>query len=311
MDRFWRARAAGMLTCRLYHRVAERGRFPFMEDVGAPSISPDALKRELGFLRDQGARFMTFADLRRGEFPSEHEFGVIVSFDDGLRDNYEEGLMVLDALGIPGVIFQSSGLVDSDHLIWEHELYWVAANEEMSACLVQRAHALLPDAQALTGPALVHYLRERAPVDQVEAILDHVERQFGTAQAQMEIAERLYPTSEHLRRAQSGGHEIGSHGDRHYMRSSVSAEVFEDELLRSSERLGAILGRAPTAFSYPFNSFLPGDDEVCARYFEQAATVEGITVSRTGDPLRIPRQSWLGPSRNGLRERRWLWTGRI
>jgi peptidoglycan/xylan/chitin deacetylase (PgdA/CDA1 family) len=114
-----------------------------------------------------------------------------------------------------------------------------------------------------------------------------------------------------LRRARESGHEIGSHGHRHYKRSSIDAELFEDELHRSSQRLAGILDQVPAAFSYPFNSYLPGDKDICARYFQQVATVDGEPIARSCNPLEIPRMNWPGPARNGLRARRWLWTGRI
>ena len=65
------------------------------------------------------------ADLRRGLFPEQGEFGVVVTFDDGFRDNYLTGLEVLDTLGIKGVFFQCSAMIDGDQLIPEHALYWL------------------------------------------------------------------------------------------------------------------------------------------------------------------------------------------
>lgn len=311
MDRYWRRRARGRLACLLYHRVAESGLFPFIEQAGASAITREDLFNQLKFLQDQGARFMTFADLRRGEFPSADEFGVIVSFDDGFRDNYEEALEVLDALGIPGVIFQSSALVDSRKLIWEHALYWIAADTAMTALLEERAHLLLPKSKGLSGSELTNFLRQSVPVADVEKILAEVEEKFNTQKAQAELTAKLYPSAEHLLRAQKRGHEIASHGHRHYVRANIDEDVFEEELRSSSSELGKIIGEPPAAFSYPFNSYLPGDKEICGRYFQQVATVDSKPISISCDPLEIPRFSWPGPARNPLRARRWLWTGRI
>lgn len=76
-----------------------------------PADPPGELAAELGYLQRRGARFLTYADLRAGRYPSANEFAVIVSFDDGLRCNYEEGLEVLEGLGVPAVFFQSSGML--------------------------------------------------------------------------------------------------------------------------------------------------------------------------------------------------------
>ena len=116
---------------------------PFLDRFGVPPIPPAALAAELGFLRRSGARFL---DLRRSEggpLPLGSEFAVIVSFDDGLRCNYEEGMDVLQALGIPAVFFQSTGMLAGGELVWEHALYWYAAHPTLAPRLEELARRRL------------------------------------------------------------------------------------------------------------------------------------------------------------------------
>ena len=73
----------------------------------------------------------------------------------------------------------------------------------------------------------------------------------------------------------------------------------------------AIVGFSPTFISYPFNIRQSGDNEIGSRYFQQVATVDGGSLLRDHDPLAIPRATWPGTSRNSMRRRRWLTTGKI
>ena len=95
-DPYWRRRLNGKVLCLLYHRVDHPGRVPFLDRFGVPPIPPKTLLNELSFLKMQGAHFLTFSDLRHGYFPRRNQFGVIVSFDDCLRDMYTSATGVLE-----------------------------------------------------------------------------------------------------------------------------------------------------------------------------------------------------------------------
>lgn len=310
-DGHWLRLRRGSVACLLYHRVSEPGSAPFLDGVGAAPITPDDLAAEMRFLQAQGATFLTMADLRQGRFPSTSEFGVVVTFDDGFRDNYTLGLQVLDTLGIRGTIFQATGMVDATTLLWEHALYWYQADAAAMHRLAGLAHARMPALNPLTGSDLVFTLRERSSIDEVESLLAAVREIEGNDAAQSEAARSLYPSTADLQGATRRGHEVGSHGHRHVPRRNMDADRFEQELVRSKEVLAKALGAAPLAFSYPFNSREPGDRAICARHFTQAMTVDAQLITRGTDPLALPRFNWPGPHRNALRRRRWLLTGRL
>jgi peptidoglycan/xylan/chitin deacetylase (PgdA/CDA1 family) len=310
-DRVWRRRLLGKVMCVLYHRVGPRGAVPYLDRFGAPPIAQEELSRELDILRSRGARFMTFAGLRNGEFPDGSEFGVIVSFDDGFRDNYAGALDVLDSLGIRATIFQSTAMVDAPTLIWEHALYWYWDQPRMRDALIELAHQRIAASRASGGDALLAFLRDALPAAEVESLLAEMSVRFECGPALREQARLLYPARQDLIGAQARGHEIASHGHHHYRRGCLDATAFEGELRRSSSALTEILGQAPAAFAYPFNDHQSGDETICGRHFVQAATVDGALIERNTPPLSLPRFTWPGPHRNALRRSRWLWTGSI
>src|SRR5262249_48446242 len=126
---------------------------------GVPAIDPDELASDLTYLKRNGACFLTFDDLRAGQFPSEREWGIIVTFDDCFHDNYTQGIEVLSALGIKAVFFQTSGLVDGKELIWEHQLYWYSRNDLVATRFIRLANAVL----ASMGLALIAHQNDIVP----------------------------------------------------------------------------------------------------------------------------------------------------
>src|SRR5262249_46264118 len=141
---------------------------------GVPAIDPDELASDLSYLKRNGACFLTFDHLRAGQFPSEREWGVIVTFDDCYHDNYTQGIEVLSTFGIKAVFFQTSGLIDGQDLIWEHQLYWYNRNHQVAARFLRLANAVL----TLMGLApiahqkgIVHTLRDQIPFSVTAEIL--------------------------------------------------------------------------------------------------------------------------------------------
>lgn len=313
-NRYWRKRLRGRIICLLYHRVNSPENDAFLTLGGSPVITPRDLEEELRFLKRQGASFLTFADLRKGVLPDSTEFGVIVSFDDCFLDNYTNGLKVLESLGIKAVFFQTTGMIESVELIWEHVLYWLNRDPKVSlsfAALAHRVFAGEPGLAGLSGSKLVFHLRENVPATLVRDLLSCAKQELSSDGELAEVAHRVYARTSHVQAAYRMGHEIGSHGHRHFKRANIDDETFDKELALSASTLTQMLGSAPGAFSYPFNSYRTGDASICSRYFQQAATVDMKVIDRTTDPMWLPRFSWPGPARSSNRRRRWLLTGRI
>ena len=168
--------ARGKVACLLYHRVVDpaEDRFDFLTRGGLPAISPRELASDIAFLRQKGAKFFTFEDLRGGSFPSHGEFGVIVCFDDCFRDNYVAGREVLEAHGVRGVFFQTSSLVERNDLLWEHALYWCGRNSATRERLRQVGLRVLnghcaASLQCAADP--ISFLRDDVPYEYAKNVL--------------------------------------------------------------------------------------------------------------------------------------------
>jgi len=281
-----------------------------------PVISPEGLEEELSFLIKKGAAFFTAGQLLNGSFPKPDEAGFIITFDDCFLDNYRAGLDALEKSGIKGVFFQSTDMVEGKTLIWEHALYWFIRNVESAEAFTAAAHKILaeyPKASRLSGSQLAEYLinGEEVPLDKIEALIENVINATGCRDELSEIAGRIYPKPQDLQRAHQLAHEIGSHGHRHYRRTIIKRGLFEQELALSSNIISGIVGRKPTAFSYPFNSYFEEDKAICSKYFSQVFTVDKAHIAPGADRLSLPRFTWPGNVNNPFRRRRWLLTGTV
>ncbi len=290
-ERLWARRLRGRALAPLYHRVDPPGRYPFLDRGGSPTLASAELAKDLAFWRELGARFGTFADLRTGTWPGPDAIGIVICFDDGFRSVYVEGLPVVEAAGARATIFQTTAMIAPAPLLWEHALY-----------LHLGADADRRERDRLRSAASRAEIAER---------LERVRAAVGAGIDESALAAELYPEPELLLRAAVRGHEIASHGHGHEVRSRLSDEAFEAELVRSSAILRDLLGEAPRAFSYPFGGSRPGDGAICLRHYDQAAVVRPEPVDERTPAAAIPRCTWPGPPKSQQRWRRWLLTGRI
>lgn len=293
----------------VYHRVDSSAEKDFLDLGGVPRITPENLQMELGFLVNLGVRFMSFQDLREGEFPDSNEIGVIVSFDDGFRDTYEQGLPVVEAVGARATVFQCTAMIEAEQALHEHRLYLclfageIAERQRRQQILVKR---ILPERATSHGLAtLLEVALTKTPFKVLHELLAEISPGLECS------TKDLYPDRGLLRHARSAGHEIGSHGHRHLHRNSLSDAEFESELQKSVADLESVLGRSPQVFSYPFGASAPGDAERCRHYFGQLATCERRFITPHTSAMEMGRFSWPGTAPNRLRLRRWLLTGSV
>ena len=93
-----------------YHGVAESRR---RDDLSMLLVAPERFREQLALLRSAGFRFVTMAELAREAGGSEPPAGLAaITFDDGMRNNHEVALPILQELGIPATVYVTIGFID-------------------------------------------------------------------------------------------------------------------------------------------------------------------------------------------------------
>ncbi len=291
----------------LYHRIGDAGEHPFLDKGGSPVTTEKELSSDLTFLKQQGAQFIRFKDLLEHNFSTD-EFTVIICFDDCFSSNYHRGLSLLEKMDVPATFFQSTALIDAEELLWEHALYWLAFDPQLSSKFWSLVMSL---GWQSVQRGQVDTIRDHVHPDKIMQCI-HVFGQMhpGVSKQMMRKARQLYPLTADVYRANREGHEIASHGHQHWLRSMVSDGEFECDLKVSLKKLQGLEVQAQS-FSYPFNSYLEQDKKLVGRHFDFVATVDGGAINKQSNHLALPRNTWPGPAKNRLRQRRWLLTGKV
>lgn len=80
------------------------------------AVSPDAFRRQVQWLKENGFSFHTISQLASDLSPTGRP-RVVLTFDDGFADNLTVAVPILKELGATGTVFVTTGLVQGDEKI--------------------------------------------------------------------------------------------------------------------------------------------------------------------------------------------------
>lgn len=243
------ARWSGVLAL-AYHRIGDPA--GSLHDHALFSARQDEFAQQVAFLKRHfdviGPQDLAGLDAApRGRH-------VLISFDDGYRDNHALAFPVLRAQGVPALFFVTTGFLDGTHSAWWDDIAWMVrharapslpAGEWLRAplpttppCIETTIKALLAAYKSLDGArcaAFLHWLAEAA----------------GSGPRPAGEATGSWMTWDMLRDLRDGGMAIGGHTVRHPVLSRLTAAEQAAEISGSAARLRAELGQPMRWFAYP------------------------------------------------------------
>jgi peptidoglycan/xylan/chitin deacetylase (PgdA/CDA1 family) len=305
----------------VYHRVTE-----LRSDPWALAVPPRRFERHLEVLRRQCSAISLDelrVGLRDGRLP---ERAVVVTFDDGYRDNFTEARPLLERYQVPATFFVCTGPVGSGEPFWWDVLdgLVLGAAPLPPSLTVQLGSTTFrwarPDpmdertddsaaGRAWRGWEPPRTVRQRLFVDLWRGLreLPDAQRWDGLRELAAQIHDsgaipvRGVSLDAEEIACLSGGDlfEIGAHSVRHSMLSTLSEEEQRREVVLSRQELESITGRRVGTFAYPF-----GTGEAYTRTtsrlvreagYDCACTVDTRVVTRSTNPFAMPRiyaQDW-------------------
>lgn len=179
--------------------------------------------------------------------------GVMITFDDGYRNNFELALPVLRAEAATATFFITSGFLDDRAVTWWDDIAWMVHTSRRS---------VIPPGQWTAEP--FELAQDREPVilrlvrtykllsdSESEVFLDWLGEVTGQGRCPVGAANEMWMTWDMVREMDRAGMSIGGHTVTHPVLANCSAEKQHWEVEVSKERIEAELGHPITAFSYP------------------------------------------------------------
>jgi peptidoglycan/xylan/chitin deacetylase (PgdA/CDA1 family) len=254
----------GQAVILMYHSIS-RGR----PDPWNLCVDPDRFADQLRLLRD---RFQVVSLGALGEALAARRTlsrAVVISFDDGYRDNLLVAKPLLEQEGLPATVFVATGYLDAGRDFWWDEL------EAFCASSSQPSRPLWQTLQPLT---------HEARFQRLDKLWESIDTPRPKPSLPLSVGEL-----ESL--AEGTLIEIGAHTVTHPHLSSLSVDRQREEIQVSKASLADITGRPVTAFSYPHGDFSELTlGVVRSAGFQTACTTHSAPVARRrAQSLALPR----------------------
>lgn len=222
-----------------------------------------------------------------------------ITFDDGLRDHFDNAIPILKKYGAFGTFFIITSTFDGKVPV-AHKLHQIRSRLSIPD-LIKKYNEFMPDRPIPTDAFIDKNERyddvltsnfkttiSRLPREEADNFLAHLISELGWKESEM--AKKLFITPEEVRKMSEAGMEIGAHSDSHDSLAVLSEAEVERDVVKSMKVLTELLGKGVPVFSYPHGQFKPERLAI----FEKAGFCLGVTterrsVSKEDRPMTLPR----------------------
>lgn len=279
------AHAAG-LSRRLAHRI-NAPRVLMFHGIGDGPYPLQAFRRQMIYLRTHFT-LISLDTLLRGLFQGQPlpRDPLVLTFDDGLRNNATMAFPVLQEQEIPATFFVCPGLIESRQWLWNQEarLRLNSLDQKQFTRLGQQLQPVPP-----TIETLIDWMKT-LPLDQrrqVETLIREATPQFNPTREDRLSHELM--TWQDLEALDPELITIGGHSFSHPILTQLDSEALDHEIAECRGTLEAKLNRRVRHFCYPNGAHNPIVIEAVRRHFDSALTTDIGFIPSRPDPYRLPR----------------------
>jgi peptidoglycan/xylan/chitin deacetylase (PgdA/CDA1 family) len=266
-------RARRNLQILTYHRVNDEG------DIYFPATRIGVFDRQMRYLSKNFNVLPLEEAVERMANSDLGENTMVVTLDDGYRDNFVNAFPVLKKYGLPTTIFLASGVIGNGGLLW-HDRVFSAFRSTRTPVMEDPAgsgkvYALRSSEERIVAlRATLRWLRTLPETGRQEAIFA-LEEALETGEQDAEEAIML--RWEEIRHMQNHRVTFGSHTQTHPILSALPEQTAREEICHSKELIEKQIGIPVKAFAYP-NGTENDFDETSIRILKDAGFTCAVTT---------------------------------
>ena len=250
-----------MITSVMYHYVRP------VEESNLRYLSLNDFEKQLDWLEKSIGKFVTQEDWEQSKAGHKTD-GVLLTFDDGLKDHIEYVLPILQSRKIFALFFVSTGPLSSETMLAVHLTHKLLSIGKSSEIL-DFFHLQLPDSiwrKLHRGAAASAYTKHR-DLDvnvSIKKVVNYLFTDFNLQEtleatadkflsnSLKQLAQSWYLSELDIKNIAKAGMKIGSHSCTHKLLSLLHSEEVYSELAQSKNILEEVLGVAVDEFCYPY-----------------------------------------------------------
>jgi len=298
-------RAAGCpwLPVVTFHRVLDPTRQgPYLLDDGVVDASPDEFERHVRTIGRYFTPIGTDDVVASAAGVPLPKNPILVSFDDGYKDNVEVALPILKRHGVKATFFIATDYLSRRRVFWWDRINYIL--KRSTAARITLAYPsdielslATPDDRAAAINRALRVVKTHVGLD-LERFLDELAIAADVRWApvvERDLAEANLMTWDQVRELRAAGMDIQSHTRTHRVLQTLDAKQLREELRGSRDDLEQELGAPISAISYPVGHRLQQRDDL-RQALKDAGYKLGFTnatgthrIRPDGDPYDVSR----------------------
>jgi peptidoglycan/xylan/chitin deacetylase (PgdA/CDA1 family)/CelD/BcsL family acetyltransferase involved in cellulose biosynthesis len=233
-----------------YHRIGDGSNSPF--DRALWSATTDEFDSQIRLLKHH-VDIVSPDDLS-DIATRRHGRHVLITFDDGYRDNYKTAFPILRSHGIAALFLVTTGFIDRSRLSWWDEIAWMVRTSRRreilpSSWINERIEFDEPDRERAIAKLLAVY--KALPGDATTAYLDELSQATGSGRYAGDDGASIWMTWDMLREMQQEGMAVGGHTVTHPILANLAPDQQCEEIAGCAKRIREEMGRPMRCLSYP------------------------------------------------------------
>lgn len=259
-----------LLMVLTYHRIGNAAETRY--DSGTFSASAEQFDAQIAYLK----RCFHIVGLQEAceILAGRHApagISILITFDDGYRDNYTLAFQILRSHNVPACFFLTTAFVGTGAVPWWDGIAYLIKQSQNRVLRLQYPQPAIFDVEreGLSQTIMqILGLYKSPEMRDKERFLSGLEEECGTQRPQTDCNRRFLSWAE-AREMQQAGMAFGTHTHTHEILSKLPPEQQEEELRVSRETMEKQLGRPVSVMAYPVGDRSTFSQEPTMRLLER------------------------------------------
>jgi peptidoglycan/xylan/chitin deacetylase (PgdA/CDA1 family) len=216
---------------------------------------------------------------------------VVITFDDGYKDNYLHAYPILKRHGVPATIFLATGYIATGKLLWWDKVSYIIHHTTVSRLELGELgdYSLQSELDKLQTRYIVTKRLNGVPEETKNLLIDKL-ADISQVEIPPDLARELVLSWEEIKEMNNNGVSFGAHSVSHPILTNIPLEQARYEIVQSKQAIETRLGQEVTAFAYPDGEFNDSLDRVVRESgYACAVTTTPVLLTPRSDPYQLGR----------------------
>ena len=258
----------------MYHRISAK-----RDDWSLESVTSDHFEKHIEYFCNN-YRILPLEELATSlsEKKRAPQRSLVITMDDGYKDNYAHAYPILLKYGVPATIFLTTGHISTDELLWWDKvgyiLHHTSTRRLRTDCLGRSLFKFAGDRSQLTR-LIVKILTGMSEVER-NSVIQGLSQTCGV-EIPGDLGREMILSWDEVHEMSRNGVEFGAHSVSHPCLTRLPADQARWQINRSMSDIEARLGKAPKFFAYPAGDY----DESTVEMVREAGFAGAVTTVET------------------------------